>query len=718
MTTSDKAALLALADKLETLPKVQTGDPEHPRANEPKHIPPHGSSEHMSDESSARDILEYHLHNGEAGPTRFNMDQHLHHDVGGMPAFALATVGWPSHTTDHQNEEVWRHSDTLRSLAQERLGLDDDTAAALFDGPNHAGRQRRFIEPTQAAQACRLAADGASPEDLWPTVDREAIHSLSELENKWTYHDEHIREMAEQDRLEAIEASPGRSTDPDDDKGPDEADLAEVQGFDWSTETTVALDAKIHPTADIGRVTRIAKHCEIAAGAIIHDGVDLPTSVKVGERSELGHGTGIGKNTAIGNDCAFDACTVGANVTIGSNVNVELGAVIGDHAVIADNAKIRTRSSIPAYANVEAFAEIAATDKVEADERNHVADTAEVHESSKLGARTHVRGTSKIENGVQTIREVSITDSTVQANTLIGSQVDVERSKIGPLAVVGNNTTITDSEIRKGGIQPGVRINKSTIEAGYELSRNSSVSRSTIGPELSAHGSPTIEGSNIGRNCRILGGRRRTSIVDSTIGQDAKIGDSRIKRSTIGDRATIENPTIGTSPRATRITDSRIGSGTTVGKEAIAITKSGIGPGCKIEGSISSSSIGKNIRIKRGTVVRSSEIGDDVTIGEQCFIDRGTTLERGVVIQDGARISSKVTIGRDCVIGKGAVIAYGMTVPPNTQIPAGAAYPGRATTTDDRSGAGVAVRGAGRPAGDTRPQPPTPAEHTRPSGRS
>ena len=483
MTTSDKAALLALADKLETLPKVQTGDPEHPRANEPEHIPPHGSSEHMSDESSARDILEYHLHNGEAGPTRFNMDQHLHHDVGGMPAFALATVGWPGHTTDHQNEEVWRHSDTLRSLAQERLGLDDDTAAALFDGPNHAGRQRRFIEPTQAAQACRLAADGASPEDLWPTVDREAIHSLSELENKWTYHDEHIREMAEQDRLEAIEASPGRSTDPDDDKGPDEADLAEVQGFDWSTETTVALDAKIHPTADIGRVTRIAKHCEIAAGAIIHDGVDLPTSVKVGERSELGHGTGIGKNTAIGNDCAFDACTVGANVTIGSNVNVELGAVIGDHAVIADNAKIRTRSSIPAYANVEAFAEIAATDKVEADERNHVADTAEVHESSKLGARTHVRGTSKIENGVQTIREVSITDSTVQANTLIGSQVDVERSKIGPLAVVGNNTTITDSEIRKGGIQPGVRINKSTIEAGYELSRNSSVSRSTIGPD-------------------------------------------------------------------------------------------------------------------------------------------------------------------------------------------------------------------------------------------
>jgi NDP-sugar pyrophosphorylase family protein len=68
-----------------------------------------------------------------------------------------------------------------------------------------------------------------------------------------------------------------------------------------------------------------------------------------------------------------------------------------------------------------------------------------------------------------------------------------------------------------------------------------------------------------------------------------------------------------------------------------------------------------------GTAIVSPEarIGDHVTIGSPCFIDRGAVIERG------ARVGPYSVIGRNCHLGEGAVVE-GAILWPNTWVDQGA----------------------------------------------
>ena len=113
-------------------------------------------------------------------PRVLNLDVGLTRDasVGGIAAFAV-----------EQGREYGLRlprpssgSPDLDQQAAVLLGLDADTAQALFDGPNDIGGARRWIEPADAAKACRLAAAGARPTELWPDVDTGKLRELARSE--------------------------------------------------------------------------------------------------------------------------------------------------------------------------------------------------------------------------------------------------------------------------------------------------------------------------------------------------------------------------------------------------------------------------------------------------------------------------------------------------------------------------------------------------------
>ena len=728
MTTRNKAALRALADKLSTLPQVQTGDEDHLRNNEPETFHPDDGEDSDRETNAALKTLEKTLEQNETGPARLNMDMNLNGDIGGMPAFALATAGWPAAAAENPNDQ----DQTLASRAQALLGLDDRGAAALFDGPNYAGRQRRFIEPQQAALACRLAADGASPESFWPTVDRKTIHNLSNNESRRMYHSDTIYEAAA-DRQARDPGEPGEN--PHEHEGPDQNDLEEIKGYEWSTMTTVAIDAQIHPTAEIGRTVTVANHCWIAAGARVQNGVRLSPNVKIAENTEVTAGnercsTELDAGVTIGADCQINGCKLGSHATIGSGVIIEPGAVIGDHVVIGDGATILKDTRIPAYANVPPVSEITPGTLIKPDDRPYVQETAEVHENSKLGPRTHVHGASKIEAYVATGKQVDIQDSTVLGNTEIGARANLERSSVGPWAQLRSGTRITDSEIGEGVIDAEAKIERSKIDDGYHVGRSCSVTDSGIGADLKTNGPTTIRNSSIGERCRTHGRERETTVVKSMIGDDVTIGNATIERSTLEDGTTINPPSGGVLPRESTITDSRVGADTTAGTHGLVMKGSTTGQNCVIEGTITDSTLGRAVRTGPGSVVHRAKIGHGSTVGERSIVDHGTTVGKDVVIEDGVRIGAKVRISDDVVIGRNAQIADGTKVPPKTRIPAGGTFPGRADSdrnsspnaasqlTEGRSGAGVAVRGAGRPAGDAKPRTQTRADRTPSSGRT
>ncbi len=124
-------------------------------------------------------------------------------------------------------------------------------------------------------------------------------------------------------------------------------------------------------------------------------------------------------------------------------------------------------------------------------------------------------------------------------------------------------------------------------------------------------------------------------------------------------------------------------------------------------------------------------------------IGRDSWVADGVKLGDDVRIGSHVNIGPAASIGAGTRIGPGVKIPADSQVPCGTKLDHsnakryamqeprvgleptvtpeeraeKVEIAKERSGAGVAVRGAGRPAGDEKPQKPTPADRTPSSAR-
>jgi len=78
--------------------------------------------------------------------------------------------------------------------------------------------------------------------------------------------------------------------------------------------------------------------------------------------------------------------------------------------------------------------------------------------------------------------------------------------------------------------------------------------------------------------------------------------------------------------------------------------------------------IGKNSNVQDNAVIhttleRSTQIGDDVTVGHGALLE-GCTIESGAVIGMGAVLLEHVTIGKQAMVAAGSVVMGGTTVPP------------------------------------------------------
>ena len=718
MSRKNIAALRTLVDKLLTLPAVRTDGGKQLRTNEPENLECSEDKPKQTPEAKL-DALEKTLQEGGTGPTRLNMDFDLTADgkIGGIAAFALAAAGREK-SAAKQPEDT---EQTIEARAQALLGLDDRTTAALFNGPNYAGRQRRFIEPDQAAAACRLAAKGTLPENLWPTVDRETIHDLSDQEDKWMYHRDKLYEIAEY--LESLE-TPEIDEKPweTEYEGPDEADVDEIEGYDWSTETTVELDARIHPTAEIGRNVSIDKNSRIDAGAIVN--ANVRDGVKIAKKVEITNGpddspTRLGENVTVGEGSRIHGGIVKDDVTIGTGATIEPGSVIGHHSTVGDDAVVTRGMKIPAYGDISAGAGSPAQKSIKVRQGPFIEDTAHVDPTAYLNAKTQVRGTSRIEAEAVTDTEVTIIDSTVGYGSQIGKGSTIRRSRIDPDVCIRKSCEILDSTLGQGEIGPENRIQHSKIQNGHKLGRECTIFDSTIQEGLRAADRTQIKDSKIGNRCRIRRGELRVSVTKSTLGDDVSLAAcTDIKRSTLGDGTTIKTPEGRVPPRST-IKDSKIGARTIIGKEGLEMTESTAGQSCQLEGIITGSVVGNNVTTLAGAVVHHAKIGDGSTVGEKSVVDHGTTLGDRVKIEPLTRVGTNVKIGDDVVIGQGARVADGATIPTGTRIPAGGTVPAKPET--DRYSSPIAPdRGDGNadaPGGAARAKTPDGANRDQPARR-
>ncbi|GIN19876.1 MAG TPA: N-acetyltransferase [Bacillus bacterium] len=133
-------------------------------------------------------------------------------------------------------------------------------------------------------------------------------------------------------------------------------------------------------------------------------------------------------------------------------------------------------------------------------------------------------------------------------------------------------------------------------------------------------------------------------MIDRTVkmGSNVKIGEYVIieRNAVIGDNVTIGHHVVIKE-------DSRIGNNVTINDHSIL----GQTPVAN-----------KKMARKPPKYLSSLVIGDDVKIGSQCVIYRGTTIMDGVLIGDLAAIREKVTIGNNSIVGRNVMVEN------NTQI--------------------------------------------------
>ncbi|MDR1573344.1 MAG: UDP-N-acetylglucosamine diphosphorylase [Clostridiales Family XIII bacterium] len=161
-----------------------------------------------------------------------------------------------------------------------------------------------------------------------------------------------------------------------------------------------------------------------------------------------------------------------------------------------------------------------------------------------------------------------------------------------------------------------------------------------------------IEGeTGIGEDCFI---GQNTRICDSLVGNGARIEQSVVIESEIGDRARV-------GPFAYLRPGSRIGADAKVG-DFVEVKNSSLGAGSKAS---------------HLTYIGDADIGTDVNLGcGVVFVNFDGSEKHRSVVGDGAFIGCNVNIVSPVVVGDGAYVAAGTTI--TKDLPAGALAVGRA----------------------------------------
>lgn len=105
----------------------------------------------------------------------------------------------------------------------------------------------------------------------------------------------------------------------------------------------------VHPTAIVGRHSRMGWGCILAPYAILDSDAVLGNHVIMYARGIAGHDSVVGDGCLLAPQAVLcGGCTLGRGVFIGTNATVNEGTVIGDHACVASGSVAAGR--IPAKA--------------------------------------------------------------------------------------------------------------------------------------------------------------------------------------------------------------------------------------------------------------------------------------------------------------------------------------------------------------------------------
>ena len=426
-----------------------------------------------------------------------------------------------------------------------------------------------------------------------------------------------------------------------------------------------------------------------------------------------------------------DSVQLGDGVEIGAHVHVEEGVTIGAGCRIGPGEKKKSVFIAPG-------AQIGERTEIDVGTENRCLIGA-----AKIGAGTKIRGAG-INSGA-----VIGDDCQIDEKSIIRASAVMENgSRAEPASALLERCTLKTGAVlpERCVVKPGTTIEPGETPADQGLERTHddqlyvennhwSLPRSEeqhIHPEATVHPE-----ANVHPTAYIL----RGAVIEkgAVIGAYAAIGEG----ATIGENATVE-------PQCSIGNETRIGAGTVLGEQTRIGEKTSIGDRTRIDPSTeinAHTTVGDDVVIKSITSPKTglyevdeatTGIGRYCEIGNKVEIGAAVTISGGTVISDGASIDRLCDIGRGTLIGENAKIGArtrmdtggieieaGLKIPADSQmIPAGtkldhanakryavledhglaetvtaAERAEKAEIARERTGAGVAVRGAGRAAG-------------------
>ena len=508
-------------------------------------------------------------------------------------------------------ERISRNEDpSLYDIGREVLGLDDNQARALFQGPNTAGSARRWIGTQAAADACRALAEGTAPEKLWAgKFDRLAIATAAAREGGAAETDERETSSWEFRRIE-----PGATVHP---------------------SASIADDVQIDNGAYIGENVRLESGVHVAQGATIEAGTVVRSASTVGERSH------IERNCVIDGHVE-DGVRIEAGVRIGRKRETEHegkrsgtpitvcgGAVVGKDVTIDKPGTV-----VPPGWTVT--------------ERNIGALPARDTETS---VQETIDGTGPATWGKQGPR--TWPPSVSRGAEIAPSAIVHPGAQIGPGAKIGKS-----SEIGRGArIEPGASIGRATwIDPGARVGTDALVE-----DDVDVRAGATIE-----RDCRV---RRRTTIGAEAVvraGTDFGRPDgTRLQGGAIaapGDGTAEHTPKPWVDPArihpSARVhPTASVAPGATIGEGASIGANTQIRGGVQVE---HHAQVGTNVLMEAG-----SRAGAGAVIRDNASVEAGADVGAASAIEEGARIGIRATVGDNCRVRAGTEVPPHERVYPN-----------------------------------------------------
>ena len=470
--------LEALANRLEQLPPTADPDKSDQRRNEPAERrqarPGSKAEEALRDTQSARRAADsrteiLNLEIGISGDGR----------IGGMAAFAVQEAK----RQGIQVPENLKETGGLQEHAAALLGLDSDTARTLFDGPNSISGARRWIEPADAAGACRLAAAGGRPRELWPQVDTVKLREKARAESVEMYHPETERGAGSPGDAYGYPLGAISSTVCS--KGTPLGGCLISPDAQVNPSAKVERDTEIGPGTQIGHDASIGRHTIVAANVVIGEGA------KIREASEIGFGGSIGANADV-EGCTCPNVRIGRDAIVRPATPNDRPAVIGEGSWIGDKAEVvgqgdravppGTQVSYGMRLNLRDLAvnELAgpagddrAPDKqtgridptAKVDKTAHIARDAEVGPGCEIGPWTTIEAGAVLEAKVTLQAEAVVEkgarireDCLLEAGAWVGQEATVgTNSRLGANSRVAANTRIEDGPRDDGRLVRNVR---------------------------------------------------------------------------------------------------------------------------------------------------------------------------------------------------------------------------------------------------------------------